>query len=129
MAPTQRPCPDNCGDMVIRARTEAMKWQLLNPEPDPAGNVAVRIDPRDNVFARTLRRGEEPVGFEKIYMPHKATCRAEQSVRAQRAGGPPGSSSWRSAAARHQALLRARRAQRRRPQPAGYRYVPRRPRG
>jgi hypothetical protein len=88
MAPTLRPCLAGCGAMVLRARTEALKWQELNPEPDPAGNTAVRRDHQDNLFARGLRKGEQPAPYEEVYMPHKATCGRERARRpAPRADG------------------------------------------
>jgi hypothetical protein len=91
MAPTPLTCREGCGALVLRGRTEALSWQLLNLDPDPAGNVAVRIDQNDNVFARTLRKGEQPAAFETVHMPHKATCQIEVKRREQRARQPAGS--------------------------------------
>lgn len=129
MAPSLRPCPDNCGQLVLRARTEAMKWQALNPEPDPEGNVAARVDHRDNVFARTLRKNEAPAPFERVYMPHKATCAVERAQRDQRARQPQASvtdlGAWRAAASRHNATLRRKRGKRPGPPVTGIRYNPR----
>jgi hypothetical protein len=71
---TDRTCPD-CGEPVIRARTEAMNWQLLNPEPDPAGNVHARSQ-NGAWLARTVTKGTPAVFPEQLMMPHKATCAA-----------------------------------------------------
>ena len=65
-------CPD-CGEPVIRARTEAMSWQLLNPHPDPAGNVHAYNDGRGNWFARTVAPGTPAAGHDRLMMPHYAT--------------------------------------------------------
>jgi hypothetical protein len=130
MAPTPGYCPDGCGALVLRARTEALKWQLLNIEPDPAGNTAVRIDHQDNVFARGLRKGEQPADFETVYMPHKATCQVEARRTAQRARQPATSvtqlDAYRTARALRAAGKRSRRARRPQPPITGIRYDPER---
>lgn len=69
----RRSCRD-CGEPVIRARTEALHWQLLNAEPDPAGNVMARTDGNGNWYARSVPPGTKAVAPERLYMPHPATC-------------------------------------------------------
>jgi hypothetical protein len=64
----------HCGNAVLRAFTAAGKRQLLNPEPDPAGNVAAHQDGTGAWRAR-VPNAERPLdGWEHIYMPHPATC-------------------------------------------------------
>lgn len=119
MAPTLRPCPAGCGKLVLRARTESLKWQVLDPLPDPAGNTAVRVDHQDNAFARGLRHGEQPADFEQLYVPHAATCQVAARIREQRARQPQTSvtqlDAFRAARALRAAGKRSRRG--RRPQP------------
>lgn len=78
-------CPD-CAAGVIRARTEAMSWQLLNVEPDPAGNVHAYSDGRGNWFARSVPPGTPAVLPDRLMMPHFATspaCREKALARRQ----------------------------------------------
>lgn len=128
MAPTPVYCPDGCGALVLRGRTENAKTQYLDPVPDPAGNTAVFIDHQDNVRARGLRKGEKPADYEEIYMPHKATCQVEAKRRAQRARQPAGSvtqlGAYRAARALRAAGQRNSRGRRPGPPPAGYRHDP-----
>jgi hypothetical protein len=66
-------CRD-CGERVIFARTEALAWQPLNPEPDPAGNVHAYDDGRGNWLARSCEPGREAAPPDRLMMPHAATC-------------------------------------------------------
>ena len=116
-------CPD-CGEPVVRARTEAMSWQLLNRDPDPVGNVHAYDDGRGNWFARTVPSGTAATGHDRLMMPHYATspqCR-EAAVRRRegRAKPPPAPPAelpanvtqlgvWKAARAKHKAALRNRR--------------------
>jgi len=128
MAPTLRPCPASCGQLVLRARTVNAKTQFLNPDPDPDGNVAVYIDHMDNVRARGLRKGEKPADYEVIYMPHKATCAVERALRARAASQSQASviqlRAYSSALARHAAAARSQRGRRPAPPVTGIRYNP-----
>lgn len=74
--PMTRYCREpGCGARIVYARTEAMKWQPLNADPDPDGNVAVQPGGQGGLlFARTLKAGEGLGGAEKRMMPHAATC-------------------------------------------------------
>lgn len=66
-------CPD-CGEPVLAAITEAGRRQLLNPEPDQRGNTAVRRDSTGTYRARVPNE-ELPIWpWERIHMPHPATC-------------------------------------------------------
>lgn len=88
-------CP-GCQQHVIRARTEARRWQLLDPKPVPDGPVAAYRDGTGTWRARTLKPGEEPCTHEQRFMPHPATCpkppahrQRKGEARATRDGGRP----------------------------------------
>lgn len=64
-----------CLELVIWARTERNRWLALNPKPDPAGNQATWRDSDGTWKTRQLSEAAEPLwGFEKVFMPHVATC-------------------------------------------------------
>jgi hypothetical protein len=80
-------CP-HCGQPVLRAVTAAGRRQLLNPQPDPAGNVAACCDGVGTWRARVPSVDRPKETFEHTYMPHAATCsqwppRTAPSVRVQ----------------------------------------------
>jgi len=62
----------------------------LDPSPDPGGNVASYRDATGTRVGRVLGKNGKALGFERLYMPHFATC----EKRATRPGGinPPPSS-------------------------------------
>lgn len=66
-----------CGERVIFARTEALKWQALNLLPDEAGNVHAYGDGRGNWLARSVKPGTPAVAPDRLMMPHAATCRGK----------------------------------------------------
>ena len=70
-----------CGATVIFARTEAMEWQPLNPEPDDAGNVHAYPNELGNWLARSVRPGTPAVAPDRLMMPHAATCSGERPVK------------------------------------------------
>ena len=73
MRPT--PCRD-CRRPVLWTTTEAGKRLAVDPDPNPAGNAAVW---RDGTGAVRSRRPSEDLplnGWERLYMPHVATCPA-----------------------------------------------------
>ena len=67
-----------CGSPVIFARTEAMKWEPLNPEPDPAANVHAYPNDLGNWLARSVKPGTPAVAPDRLMMPHAATCSGEK---------------------------------------------------
>ncbi|MDT0567877.1 hypothetical protein RM704_10415 [Streptomyces sp. DSM 3412] len=72
-------CHD-CRRPILWTITEAGKRLAVDPDPDSAGNTAVRCD---GVGTWRSRRPttELPInGWERLHMPHVATCpnRAEQ---------------------------------------------------
>lgn len=98
-------CPD-CREPVIRARTEAMNWQLLNPEPDDKGNVHAYEAIPGNWYARSVRPGTPAVAPDRLMMPHKATCKAVDRTPKPQAPAPANVTSldaWRKAAGQHSA--------------------------
>lgn len=129
MAVTLHACQD-CGEGVIRARTEALKWQLIDATPDPEGRVAIRVDAMETAFARTLRDGELPAGGERLHLPHYAThpaCRDKDRRRreaARRERAAAQHQAWRAELARQAAGKRSRRARRPQPPITGIRYNP-----
>ncbi|MFD3835350.1 hypothetical protein ACFWWC_03710 [Streptomyces sp. NPDC058642] len=73
MRPT--PCRD-CRRPVLWTTTEAGKRLAVDPEPNPAGNAGVW---RDGTGAVRSRRPSEELplnGWERLHMPHVATCPA-----------------------------------------------------
>jgi hypothetical protein len=64
----------------------------LNHKPDPAGNVACYRDGTGTMVGRVLGKGQERVGYERVYMPHFATCakRAGKASANMPADMPPG---------------------------------------
>lgn len=64
-----------CGQRVFFVRTVAGKKLPVNLEPDPAGNTAVYRDGSGCFVGRSLTKADPtPAPFEKVYMPHMATC-------------------------------------------------------
>jgi hypothetical protein len=116
-------CRD-CGEPVIRARTEAMSWQLLDRNPDPAGNVHAYNDGRGNWSARSVPPGTPAVLPDLLMMPHFASspaCRDKALERRKPRQAPPPVqparlpdnvtqiSAWKAATAKRKASLRRRR--------------------
>lgn len=65
---------DDCGQPVLIAITAAGRRQLLNPQPDEGGNTAVRCDGAGTYRARVPDRELPLFPWERIHMPHPATC-------------------------------------------------------
>lgn len=76
----------------------------LNPEPDPAGNVACYHDETGRLRGRVLVSGQEPSPHETRYMPHFATCTDPEGHRRRRQRGR-----WTSAQSGHAQQRRRRR--------------------
>jgi hypothetical protein len=75
---------DKCRAPVLWALTAMGKRMPLNPQPDPDGNAAAYRDGTGRWRARVLHKDEHPLGYERRYMPHFATCPA----RARQQAGP-----------------------------------------
>jgi hypothetical protein len=71
-------CPD-CYQPVKWALTAANgKWLPLDPEPDADGNQAAYRDEAGTLRTRQLGKNSEPLGYERRYMPHIASCPARR---------------------------------------------------
>lgn len=94
------PCP-SCRALILWTTTPAERRLPVDAEPTPAGNVAVSQDVEGQLRGRVLRTSQPTVQpFERLYMPHFATCKApppkpRPRTTRQRAGVRPGT--WRPA--------------------------------
>lgn len=57
-----------------------------NGDGSDARNVAAYQDPTGRWLARVLKRGEEPLGYERRFMPHFATCTTPEAHRRRQRG-------------------------------------------
>lgn len=77
-------CPD-CGLPVPWTRTlpgattPGGKRLPVNPTPDGAGNTAVRRDGTTAWVSRRVTEAQPLMGYERLHMPHPATCPKGQS--------------------------------------------------
>lgn len=69
----QRPCRD-CGRDILLGYTVNGRYQPIDPEPNPGGNLAVYLDHLRRLRVRVLAAGAEPESYERRAMPHAATC-------------------------------------------------------
>jgi len=69
-----------CGAPVLLAVTAAGRLQPLNPQPDPAGNVAVYRNAAGSWRARVPNKALPALPYERIHMPHHATCKPPATV-------------------------------------------------
>jgi hypothetical protein len=94
----------------------------LNPNPDPDGNVAAYRDATGRLVGRMVGKGGEHLGYERLMMPHFATCgkRTEPSPAEtpsnrgakQERPGVTSLDQWRNAAAGNAKAKRKRRGKR-----------------
>ncbi|MCX5285972.1 hypothetical protein [Streptomyces sp. NBC_00198] len=76
-------CPD-CSEAVLWTRTQpgattaGGKQMPVSRRPDPAGNTAVRRDGTTAWISRRVTDAQPLMGYERLHMPHQATCRAHQ---------------------------------------------------
>lgn len=119
-------CPD-CKLPVIRARTEAMSWQLLDPVPNDAGNVHA-YQANGNWHARSVPPRTPAVPPDALYMPHKATCPGKPADGPETPQEPPSGvaflEQYRKADSGHKARQPAGRGRRRQAPAAGFRINP-----
>lgn len=66
-----------CRRQIRFVQTKNDKWMPVDAAPDPKGNVAVYVDETGTWRGRVLGDAT-PHRWEKIYMPHVATCAARQ---------------------------------------------------
>ncbi|MFJ4787635.1 hypothetical protein [Streptomyces sp. NPDC088794] len=78
-------CPD-CHRAVLWTRTlpgattPGGKRLAVDREPDPAGNTAVRRDGTTAWVSRRVTEQQPLMGYERLHMPHPATCPAQQQA-------------------------------------------------
>ncbi|MFE7928360.1 hypothetical protein ACFU6S_06400 [Streptomyces sp. NPDC057456] len=63
-----------CGAAIRWTITEAGKRQAVNAVPDPQGTRAVARDGRGTWLSRTPTDELPLCGWERLHMPHAATC-------------------------------------------------------
>lgn len=85
--PGRRAKCNRCKAPIMWARTVAGengpggKAIPIDPDPNPAGNVAVRPQRRGELLARVLTKGEDHDHQTEVRaMPHFATCAANPAV-------------------------------------------------
>ncbi len=80
----------SCQRPVLWTRTDAGRQLAVDPAPDPAGNTAVH---RDGLGVTRSRRPTEELPkapWEKLHMPHVASCPARKRAEATPAVLPAG---------------------------------------
>lgn len=65
---------------VIWAVTVYEKSIPLDPDPHADGNQAVYRDGTGALRTRQLKKGQEAQPFERLHMPHVATCSARRKA-------------------------------------------------
>lgn len=65
-----------CGQKVRWTQTEAGMAFAVNLAPDPDGNVAVFRDVRGKLISRRVTADRPLLPYERLMMPHIATCKA-----------------------------------------------------
>ncbi|MFC8676756.1 hypothetical protein ACFUEN_29225 [Streptomyces griseorubiginosus] len=61
------------------ATTAGGKQLAVSPEPDAGGNTAVRRDGTGAWVSRQVSEQRPLLGYERLHMPHPATCPARQA--------------------------------------------------
>jgi hypothetical protein len=74
-------CHQQIAFVLLTKRAGGRSRVPVNPDPDPAGNIAAYQAPsiHKTLLGRVLRKQEEPLGFERKYMSHFATCTAKKA--------------------------------------------------
>lgn len=80
---------DFCGRPLLWATTVYERPIPLDPDPDPKGNQAIYRDGTGALRTRHLKKGQQPQPFEKLHMPHVATCPARKPPAARPANVTP----------------------------------------
>ncbi|MFJ8224920.1 hypothetical protein [Streptomyces griseus] len=70
-------CPD-CRRPIRWTRTEAGRNLAVDPDPDPTGNAAVWRDGTGVLRSRRPTSDLPLNGWERLHLPHIATCPARQ---------------------------------------------------
>lgn len=82
------PC-SKCGRQIAWVRTETnQKGMPIDPDPNPAGNVSVRYE-AGKLTAHVFLRSEKRPSGTTVFMPHFATCPAQNKSRPDKPVKPP----------------------------------------
>lgn len=81
--PRPSQCPA-CGAPIWWTVTEARKRLAVDATPHPDGNTAVSRDGRGTWLSRRPTEELPLAPFEKLHMPHVATCRAQEEPEPER---------------------------------------------
>jgi hypothetical protein len=79
------PC-SRCPASIVFGITEAGRSMPIDVEPDIAGNVAVHVDGAGHVRARVVTKDLPVQPWERLHLPHFATCGGLARPPAQRSG-------------------------------------------
>lgn len=82
-------CP-TCRQPVLWTVTEAGKRLAVDPDPDEAGNTAVRRDGTGTYRSRRPSAELPLMGYERLHMPHVASCKGRQAPPVRSGPLPPG---------------------------------------
>lgn len=69
-----------CSAPIRLTRTEAGRILPVDADPSPAGNTAVSRDVHGVLCSRRISEAYPARPYERVMMPHAATCRREQPV-------------------------------------------------
>jgi hypothetical protein len=69
-----------CGAAIWWTVTEGRKRLAVDARPNPAGNTAVSRDGRGVWLSRRPTEELPLAPYEKLHMPHPATCKGRQQV-------------------------------------------------
>ncbi|MFE3378802.1 hypothetical protein [Streptomyces anulatus] len=82
-----------CGDCrrpVLWTITQAGKRLAVDPQPDPEGNAAVYRDGAGTYRSRRPSAEMPLMGWERLHVPHLATCQGRTPARVRPEPLPPG---------------------------------------
>lgn len=78
-----------CGQIVRKTKTEAGNLLLVNVSPDRDGNTAVWRDVHGVLRSRRVSKDRPLLPYEKLMMPHPATCSGPARRRSTLPKPPP----------------------------------------
>jgi hypothetical protein len=73
-----KPCR-RCNETVRWTTSEAGKTFLVDPSPHPDGNTAVMRDAGGVLRSRRISKNSPALPWERVMMPHAATCKPKAS--------------------------------------------------
>ena len=116
-----------CGKAIVFAVVDNKEGKPpsrmpLDPVPTADGNVAVNRDVTGRLIGHVLSKGEEPLGYQRLFMPHFATCEKRETPPPAETPSNPGAKQepsgvtfldqWRKARSANAAAKRGRRGKR-----------------